>query len=125
MRNWKPYAALLALCFLWGTTYLGIKIGVQHFPPFLFSGLRFVIAGGLLTAAFALNKKTKWPSKTELLNIAISGFLIFVGGNLFLCLAEVSVPSGLSALVNTAFPLWIVIITRIWNPGEKTPLLAI
>ena len=125
MSNWKPYGALVGLCFLWGTTYLAIKIGVQHFPIFLFSGIRFIIAGGLILSVFGLQKQTKWPTKKEFIKLAISGILIFVGGNLFLCIAEVSVPSGLAALVNTAFPLWIVIITRIWNPTERTPLLAI
>jgi len=125
MSNWKPYGALVGLCFLWGTTYLAIKIGVQHFPIFLFSGIRFIIAGGLILSIFGLQKQTKWPTKKEFIKLAISGTLIFVGGNLFLCIAEVSVPSGLAALVNTAFPLWIVIITRIWNPTERTPLLAI
>lgn len=125
IQNWKPYGALVALCFLWGTTYLGIRIGVQHFPPFLFSGLRFVISGLLILAWFTLKKETIWPDKKELLHIFISGAFIFIGGNLFLVLAEQTVPSGLAALVNTAFPLWIVIITRLWNPVEKTPLLAI
>ncbi len=124
-NNWKPYGALLALCFLWGTTYLGIRIGVQHFPPFLFSGLRFVIAGLLVLGYFVFRKGTIWPTKKELLNIFISGVFIFIGGNLFLVLGEMTVPSGIAALVNTGFPLWIVIITRIWNPAEKTPLLAI
>jgi drug/metabolite transporter (DMT)-like permease len=124
-NNWKPYGALVALCFLWGTTYLGIRIGVQHFPPFLFSGLRFVISGLLILGWFAAKKETVWPTKKELLSIFISGAFIFIGGNLFLVLGEMTVPSGLAALVNTAFPLWIVIITRIWNPVEKTPLLAI
>jgi drug/metabolite transporter (DMT)-like permease len=55
----------------------------------------------------------------------ISGLFIFAGGNLFLVLAEQQVESGLAALVNTMFPVWVVIITRIWNPSEKTPPLAL
>ncbi len=125
MQNWKPFGALGGLCFLWGTTYLAIRIGVAHFPPFLFSGIRFIISGGAVVLWFALRKNTRWPSVIELRNILLSGGLIFIGGNLLLCLAEQRVPSGLAALVNTAFPLWIVIITRLWNPVEKTPLLAL
>ena len=125
MNNWKPYASLAGLCFLWGTTYIGIKIGVQHFPTFLFSGIRFIISGVLILAAFGLSKSTIWPAKREVLQLTIGGIFIFVGGNLLLCIAELIVPSGLAALVNTAFPLWIVIITRIWNPSEKTPLAVI
>ncbi len=125
MQNNKPYFALIALCFLWGTTYLAIKIGVEHFPPFLFSGIRFVIAGGLITLAYAFQKNSIWPTFTEVKKLFFSGSLIFIGGNLFLVIAEQTVPSGLAALVNTAFPLWIVIITRLWNPAEKTPFIAL
>jgi drug/metabolite transporter (DMT)-like permease len=126
MTSWKPYAALVGLCFFWGTTYLGIKIGVPHFPPFLFSGIRYVIAGAIVLMYFVLfGRQTQWPSQKELFRIMISGLFIFVGGNLFLVLAEQQVESGLAALVNTMFPVWIVIITRIWNPSEKTPPLAL
>ncbi|CAN5389209.1 drug/metabolite exporter YedA [soil metagenome] len=125
MQNWKPFGALAALCILWGTTYFAIKIGVQSFPTFLFSGIRFVIAGGLIVLWYLFQKNVQWPSKRELIRLIISGSFIFIGGNLFLCLAELSVPSGVAALVNTAFPLWIVVITRLWNPIEKTPLMAI
>jgi drug/metabolite transporter (DMT)-like permease len=125
MQNWKPFGALGALCFLWGTTYLAIRIGVAHFPPFLFSGIRFIIAGGLIVLWFALKKNTVWPTLHSLSNILLSGAFIFIGGNLLLCLAEQRVPSGLAALVNTAFPLWIVIVTRLWNKTEKTPALAL
>jgi drug/metabolite transporter (DMT)-like permease len=126
MTSWKPYAALVGLCFFWGTTYLGIKIGIEHFPPFLFSGVRYVISGAAVVLWFLLiHKDVRWPTKREYMRIIISGLFIFAGGNLFLVLAERQVASGLAALVNTMFPVWIVIITRIWNPGEKTPPLAL
>lgn len=126
MSSWKPYAALAGICFFWGTTYLGIKIGVPHFPPFLFSGIRYVVSGTLVLWYFFLfGKNERWPDIRELFNILISGTFIFAGGNLFLVLAERQVESGLAALVNTMFPVWIVIITRIWNPTERTPALSL
>ena len=126
MAGWKPFAALIAICFLWGTTYLAIKIGMDdHFPPFLFSGLRFVISGIIILLFYLPRKEKMLPSKQDFKRMLISGIFIFMGGNLLLVLAEQSVPSGLAALVNTAFPLWIVIITRLWNPGEKTPRMVL
>lgn len=123
--DWKPLAALAAICFLWGTTYLAIKIGMEdHFPPFLFSGLRFVISGVIILLFFLPQKASVIPSLRDFKRMLISGAFIFIGGNLILVLAEQSVPSGLAALVNTGFPLWIAIVTRLWNPGEKTPALV-
>lgn len=124
--GWKPYAALSAICFLWGTTYLAIKMGMDdRFPPFLFSGLRFVISGALILLFYWAHRVPLLPSLQDFRRMLISGVFIFMGGNLLLVLAEQTVPSGLAALVNTAFPLWIVIITRLWNPGEKTATLVL
>jgi drug/metabolite transporter (DMT)-like permease len=122
--SWKPYAALVVLCFVWGTTYLAIRIGVETFPVYLFSGLRFLISGVLIFAWAAYQGQRLWPGRREWLRLSVSGLLIFTGGNLLLCIAEQELSSGLAALVNSSFPLWIVLITRIWNPREKTRLLT-
>ncbi|MFM7016706.1 MAG: EamA family transporter [Bacteroidota bacterium] len=125
MQNRHPYLALVALCFLWGTTYLAIRIGVKSFPPFLFSGIRYLISGLAILLWFNFKKNVEWPSLQELKRIVITGLFIFVGGNLFLVLAEQSVTSGMAALVNSSFPIWIVLITRIWNPEERISNLSI
>lgn len=126
MSHWKPYAALGALCFIWGTTYLAIRIGMDaHFPPFLYSGIRFMIAGGGILLWFLAQGKSIRVSKQDLKRLLVSGMFIFPGGNLFLVIAEQTIDSGIAALFNTAFPLWILLITRIWNPSEKTPMLAL
>lgn len=119
--TWKPYAALVALCFLWGTTYLAIKLGMeQAFPPFLFSGIRFVLSGAMVMAWFRLKGHSFRMSRRDFRYLMVSGLWIFPGGNLFLVLAEQEVSSGVAALFNAAFPLWVVVITRLWNPSEKT-----
>lgn len=125
MQNRNPYLALLALCFLWGTTYLAIRIGVKSFPPFLFSGIRYIISGFAILLWFYFKKNVVWPNLEELKRIVVTGLFIFVGGNLFLVLAEQSVTSGMAALVNSSFPIWIVLITRIWNPEERISNLSI
>ncbi len=125
MQNRNPYLALLALCFLWGTTYLAIRIGVKSFPPFLFSGIRYIISGFAILLWFYFKKDVVWPNLEELKRIIVTGLFIFVGGNLFLVLAEQSVTSGMAALVNSSFPIWIVLITRIWNPEERISSLSI
>jgi EamA-like transporter family. len=74
---------------IWGTTYLVLRIGVTQFPPFLFSMLRFLIAGPLLLLfVFALGK-VSWPDKQTLINQAISGFLMITLGISIVGYAEV------------------------------------
>lgn len=113
----RPYFALAAICIIWGTTYLAIRIGIQEFPAFLFSGLRFVIAGAII-CAFYLLKGYKIPAGKDLLNLVISGTAI-CSGNLLLCLAEKEIPSGIAAIINCGLPFWIVLFSRFMLPSEK------
>jgi len=45
---WKTLAAFAMIYFVWGSTYLGIRVGVREVPPFLFAAIRFSIAGLVL-----------------------------------------------------------------------------
>ena len=108
----KAYIALATLCFVWGTTYLAIRVGMQTIPLFIFSGFRFVGAGLIMTLFFIL-RGHKLPDRDDFRKLMISGMLLFVGGNLILCYAEIEIPSGLSALICAAFPFWIVLINFI------------
>jgi len=42
------YAALLAVCFFWGTTYLTIRMGLETWPPMMLVSLRYTLAGGIM-----------------------------------------------------------------------------
>ena len=116
----KAYIALAALCFFWGTTYLAIRVGMQTIPLFIFSGFRFVGAG-LIMCLFFLLRGYKLPDREDFRKLMISGMLLFVGGNLILCYAEIEIPSGLAALICAAFPFWIVLINFIINRNDKPP----
>lgn len=97
--------SLVALYFLWGTTYLGMRIALQSFPPFLMAGLRFVIAG-VLMFAFLRVRGAPMPTRKEWLGACLIGALLLVGGNGGVTFAEQWVPSGLSAVATGAVPLW-------------------
>ena len=49
----RAWMAWVAVCVIWGTTYLGIKIALDTIPPFLMGGLRYTVAGLLLAIAAA------------------------------------------------------------------------
>ena len=44
----KIFFALGLLYVIWGSTFLGIRIALEGFPPLLLAGMRYVIAGALL-----------------------------------------------------------------------------
>jgi drug/metabolite transporter (DMT)-like permease len=113
-----PYLAVAAICIIWGTTYLAIRVGVKEFPPFLFSGIRFIIAGAII-CIYYFARGYKWPTGKIFRKLLWSGIFIMIGGNLLLVISEKHIPSGLAALINAGFPFWIIIITSIIHPSEN------
>jgi drug/metabolite transporter (DMT)-like permease len=94
----------------WGSTYLGIDIAIEHIPPALMCATRFTIAGVIMLAYCLISGKNIRYSPCELLQLAIVGNLLLMGGNLTLSYAELYIPSGLAALLVASIPLWFLIL---------------
>jgi drug/metabolite transporter (DMT)-like permease len=93
-----PVAAYLALCFVWGSTYLGIRLAVATIPPWLMVGSRSLLAGAALTL-FALARGARLPTARGMIPLAAGGALLFVGGQGMLAVAETRIESGQAALL--------------------------
>ena len=108
--NRKALLAYLAVCFFWGSTYLAIRIGVRDFPPFMFAGIRFIIAGGL-TMMYSKLKGYSFPDKkNSIIKISVVGLLMLLGGNGLVVFAEQWVHSGIASLLVATVPLFMAII---------------
>jgi drug/metabolite transporter (DMT)-like permease len=73
-------------------------------------GIRFTIAGGLMLAYLKLRGENVVFSPRQLMQLAVVGVLLLVGGNLTLACAEKYVPSGLVALLLAVSPLWFLLL---------------
>jgi drug/metabolite transporter (DMT)-like permease len=107
------FAVILAfgLVYLfWGSTYLAIDIAVQSIPPALMCALRFSIAGEVMLAVCAATGRTIWYSAKQIALASVVGILLLMGGNLTLSWAELTVPSGLAALIVAVTPLWFLVL---------------
>jgi len=107
------FAVILAfgLVYLfWGSTYLAIDIAVQSIPPALMCGVRFSIAGVVMLIVCAATGRRIWYSAKQIALAAVVGILLLMGGNLTLSWAELSVPSGLAALIVAITPLWFLVL---------------
>ncbi|MFF8279492.1 EamA family transporter [Streptomyces lateritius] len=111
------WAALGIVYVVWGSTYLGIRIVVETMPPFLSAGLRFVVAGLLLTALIAWRQglSALRVTRVQLGSAALVGLLLLLGGNGLIVLAETSVPSGLAALLVAVVPAWVVLLKAVFG----------
>jgi drug/metabolite transporter (DMT)-like permease len=91
--------------FVWGSTFLAIRVGVQEVPPFLLAGMRFVLAGAILFAWLRATG-TPSPSGREWKSAALVAILIFVLDYGLLFWAERRVPSGLAAVMMATIPVF-------------------
>jgi len=110
--------AFTTIYLVWGSTYLAIRIGVETMPPFAMAALRFLIAGTLLMAFLRL-QGVGWPTPRQWRDAAVCGMLLIVGGNGLVSWAEQTVPSGLTALLIGASPLFIVLANWSWPGGQR------
>jgi drug/metabolite transporter (DMT)-like permease len=112
------YVCLAGICLIWGTTFLVMRIGVMHFPPFLFAAIRQLTAGVLLTGFLLLVRREKFPSWNVLRIQAFRGFLMITCGNGLVSWAEVFVPSGLAAIICSTMPVMVILINLTINRSE-------
>jgi drug/metabolite transporter (DMT)-like permease len=118
--NTKAYIALAVVCVVWGTTYLAMRIGVSTFPAFLFSGVRQVIAGGLMFGIILVSGKEIKITRTEISRQVVAGVLMITMGNGLIGWAERYISSGLAALIVSVMPLYVVFISYVSGVDRKS-----
>jgi drug/metabolite transporter (DMT)-like permease len=110
--------AWILVCLIWGTTYLGIRVTLETMPPVLMSGLRWTLAGSLLTAYLALRGESL-PGRSAWGSILLLGFLLLGIGNGAVAWAEQWVPSGLTAVIVASSPFWMAGVEASRADGER------
>lgn len=109
----------MAVCVIWGTTYLGIKVALDTIPPFLMGGIRFTSAG-LILATVLRARRRPLPARTEWGRLAVLGFFMLALGNGGVAWAEQAVPSGLTAVLIGTTPFWMVAVERLVSRGGRS-----
>ena len=117
--NLLAYLALGAVCIIWGTTYLALRVGVTQFPPFLFSGIRFLIAGPILLAIVFIFGKVSFPTRKIILQQAVSGLLLCAFGVGIVGWSEMYVSSGLAAIICSVMPIWVILINLAFTSDDQ------
>ncbi len=119
--TFRAYGALVIVSIVWGTTYLALRIGVESFPPFLFSGIRQALAGGILLIGLLLAGHLKKVTKRDIGRQSITGILMIALGNGVIGWSERYIPSGLAALIVSILPVYIVGINYISGADKRIP----
>jgi drug/metabolite transporter (DMT)-like permease len=112
------YFAWIAVCLLWGTTYLGIRVALETIPPATVGALRYLAAGGALAIILRLRGEPL-PGPRHWSGLTLLGFLMIGVGNGGVIWAEQWVPSGVAAVVVAASPFWMAGIESVLPSGER------
>ena len=105
---WKTLLAFAIIYFVWGSTFLAIRVGVREVPPFLLAAMRFLVAG-LVLYAWMLARGERSPSGRQWMSAFLLAVLIFVLDYGLLFWAEQRVPSGIAAVMMATIPVFMAL----------------
>jgi len=115
-----PAIIAFALVYVfWGSTYLAIRIAIEHLSPPMMGGLRFITAGLLMLGFRAARGHSVRVGRRDLLRLAFIGFLLLVSSNVVMAWGETYIATGLAALLVAVTPLWFLILERLTHSSER------
>ena len=106
--TWKTLLAFAIIYFVWGSTFLAIRVGVREVPPFLLAAMRFLVAG-LVLYGWMIAQGERSPSKRQWMSASLLAVLIFVLDYGLLFWAEQRVPSGIAAVMMATIPVFMAL----------------
>ena len=122
--------ALFIVYVVWGSTYLGIAIMIETLPPLLAAGVRYATAGLLMLGALVAYARVRRsaepierPTRAHWRSAFIVGTLLLLGGNGGVVLAELSIPSGIAAVLIAAMPIWLSLFDAILTRRQPSRLV--
>src|SRR5258708_33030616 len=107
-RPWKTLLAFAIIYFVWGSTFLAIRVGVREVPPFLLAGMRFS-AAGIVLYIWMRASGTPSPTRREWASATLLALLIFALDYGLLFWAEQRAPSGIAAVMMATIPAFMAL----------------
>src|SRR6266849_2030974 len=121
---WKTVLAFSIIYFVWGSTFLAIRVGVREVPPFLLASMRFFVAGVVLFGWMRL-QGTPSPSRREWASASLLALCIFVLDYGLLFWAEQRVPSGIAAVMLATIPVFMALSEIIFLRTQKLTVILL
>jgi drug/metabolite transporter (DMT)-like permease len=106
--TWKTLLAFAIIYFVWGSTFLAIRVGVREVPPLILAAMRFFIAGAILYV-WMIGRGERAPTPREWRSASLLGMVIFVFDYGLLFWAEQRVPSGIAAVMLATIPAFMAL----------------
>ena len=116
-RNWLP--SYLALGFVWGCSFIFIKLGLEFLTPFGVAFVRCALGAITLLVIARIRGHALPSSRIALFHIWIVAILLNVIPGIFYALAETEVTSVLAGIINAVTPLMTLLAIMVVNREEK------
>ena len=117
-RAWKTLLAFAIIYFVWGSTFLAIRVGVREVPPLILAAMRFLVAGAILYGCMIVRGERS-PSGRQWMSASLLGIVIFVFDYGLLFWAEQRVPSGIAAVMLATIPVFMALSEIIFLRTQK------
>jgi drug/metabolite transporter (DMT)-like permease len=108
-KRTQVWTALLIVYFVWGSTYVGIKLAVRTLPPLLAGGTRFLVASAILATILLALRRSLRITRQELLGTAIVGMMLLAIGVGLVHVVEQHIDSSVAAMIAGSVPLQVVL----------------
>jgi drug/metabolite transporter (DMT)-like permease len=106
--TWMTLSAFAIIYFVWGSTFLAIRIGVHEVPPLLLAAMRF-LAAGIALYGWMIARGERSPNARQWLSATLLGLVIFVFDYGLLFWAEQRIPSGIAAVMLATIPAFMAL----------------
>jgi drug/metabolite transporter (DMT)-like permease len=107
------------ICLIWGSTWVGIKVGLDGVPPFLSAGLRFLLSAAVAGLVLVWRRKSVTLTRDDKICVLSLGLLVFWLDYACVYWAEIYISSGLTAVLFSTMPLMTALLSAFWTRSEK------
>jgi drug/metabolite transporter (DMT)-like permease len=118
-RDTLGVATYVLLCFIWGSTWMVIKVGYGGLGPLTVAGWRFAVAGLIMSALMPV-LSARWPQgRVEWLLVSWVGLVLFAADYGLIYWSEQFIDSSLTAILFATLPLATIAFAHVYIPGDR------
>ncbi|ELY45818.1 DMT family transporter [Natronorubrum tibetense] len=126
MSRYRNLGLFLALAAIWGSAFVAISAGLDHFPPVLFAALRYDIAGVLMLAYAAFAVDDWYPRcRSEWLLVAAGAVLLIAAYHAFLFVGQQHTTAAAAAIVVSLSPVLTTGFARAFAPSDALSAVGV
>ncbi len=123
--RWKAELALVAIAFVWGSTFVLVKAALEHISVLLFLALRFLLAAAVLGSIYRRHLAAiVWARPQRLWGGIATGLSLFAGYVFQTVGLRFTTPSKSAFLTGLAIPLVPLLSALLWRIAPKAAELA-